>query len=258
MAARHQYVLSMTTTLTPSDAERFTIFVDSVIESPRFCFSAFCNASKLSADQAIAWVTRPDIVEALESCIAFLAAAARIRHTVLDTNAMGALGELLRTSKNEIEVRRAATTIITRHRADLHPSRASRPRATDPSADQRESASLTSELSNLKSSSASLAHDLSANPRDSASSSPAGRTMVAGGEGRAATKPPDFNAKLNSALCADELITRAFSSAALTPTPSPLNTQNSALITPRKQPHSAQSLLNRAGAPTSLSRDRPH
>ena len=47
---------------------------------------------------------------------------------------MGALGELLKSS-NQIEVRRAATTIISRHKLDLRPSHAHPPIHTDPTSD---------------------------------------------------------------------------------------------------------------------------
>lgn len=274
----------MTATLSQSDAERFTIFVDAVIESPRFNFSAFCKAAKLTADQAIGWVTRPDIVAALESCITFLAAAARIRHTVLDTNAMGALGQLLHTSTNDTEIRRAATTIISRHKADLRPSRASASGATGsggtalpggvPSAfaspdarcpvpDALPSTSLISEISNLNSKSSSASHTTapSSDPRDihrEAVEVPSRGSPRSGIPGTASqTNPHPSGVQV--------LPTNKSPSHSTTSSPVDSLLQLKLLAdtlrlrkepAPR-EPHSPASLLNRVGAPTSLSRDRP-
>jgi hypothetical protein len=139
----------MSAALSQPDADRFSIFIDQVIDAPRFNISAFCAAAKISAADALAWFLRPEIASTLQSLLTFIQDSARIRHAVLETNAMGALGELIRTSDNQIEIRRAATTIINRHKSDLRP-----PRATDPSSDQCESPSLNFQISNLKSASA--------------------------------------------------------------------------------------------------------
>jgi hypothetical protein len=151
----------MSAALSQSDAARFTIFIDALIESPRFNLSDFCKSARITAAEAVAWFRRTDIENALQSCMDFIQLSSRIRHAILDTNAMGALGQLLTSSQNEIELRRVATTIISRHKAELRksgyphsPSRATDPlwgqwesasRATDPLGHQRESASLPPE-----------------------------------------------------------------------------------------------------------------
>jgi hypothetical protein len=108
--------------LSQPDADRFTIFIDALIESPRFNFSAFCQSARISAAEALTWFRRPDIESALQSCMEFIQYSSRIRHAVLDTNAMGALGQILKTSENQVELRRVATTIISRHKVDLRAS----------------------------------------------------------------------------------------------------------------------------------------
>jgi len=159
----------MSAALSQPDAERFSIFIDQVIDAPRFNFSAFCAAARISAAEALAWFLRPEIASALQSLLTFIQDSARIRHAVLETNAMGALGELIRTSDNQIEIRRAATTIISRHKSDLRASsRGGTPNgnpggtpggtglqtgavscATDPSSDHFDSSILNFEISNL-------------------------------------------------------------------------------------------------------------
>jgi len=112
----------MSAALSHSDAARFTLFIDAMIESPRLNLSAFCTAARISAAEALAWLNRADIKNALQSCMDVIQLSARIRHAVLDTNAMGTLGQILKTSENQVELRRVATTIITRHKADLRTS----------------------------------------------------------------------------------------------------------------------------------------
>lgn len=223
----------MTATLSQPDADRFSIFIDAVIESPRFNFSAFCKAAKLTADQALAWVARPDIAAALESCITFISAAARIRHSILETNAMGALGELLRTSTNDIELRRAATTIISRHKADLRASRATLPRATDPSSDQRDIHREAVEVHSRGSPRSGIPGTASqTNPH------PSGVQVLPTNKSPShSTTSSPVDSLLQLKLLADTL--RLNKEPAL------------------REPHSPASLLNRVGAPTSLSRDRP-
>jgi len=112
----------MSAALSHSDAARFTLFIEAMIESPRLNLSAFCTAARITAAEALAWLNRADIKTALQSCMDVIQLSARIRHAVLDTNAMGTLGQILKTSENQVELRRVATTIITRHKADLRTS----------------------------------------------------------------------------------------------------------------------------------------
>ncbi len=270
----------MSAALSQPDAERFSIYIDAVIDAPRFSFSSFCTAARISAAEALAWLRCPDIESALQSCMEFIQYSARIRHAVLDTNAMGALGELLKSSQNQVEVRRAATTIISRHRADMRrPASASVGTGLGVSSASR--TALDSEISNLKSNPASALYttDLSAGQcataspsipspsrRNAASVTSQGRQPL---EKSSPHTSPEGAAQPTSHLSAPT----PQPSRLTAPAPSPLSTQNSALSTssllreliaralqlrktpPPREPHSARSLLNRAGS--TRSRDHP-
>lgn len=276
----------MSAALSQPDADRFSIYIDAVIDAPRFSFSSFCTAARISAAEALAWLRRPEIESALQSCVEFIQCSARIRHAVLDTNAMGALGELLK-SDNQIEIRRAATTIISRHRANMRrPASASG--GTDlgvtallGDASSASRTALDSEISNLKSNPASALYttDLSAGQcataspsipstsrRDAASVTSQGRQPL---EKSSPHTSPEGAAQPTSHLSSPTPQPSRLEA----PAPSPLSTQNSALSTssllreliaraiqirknpPPREPHSVRSLLNRVGS--TRSRDHP-
>lgn len=262
----------MSAALSQPDADRFSIFIDQLIDAPRFSFSAFCQSARISAAEALAWFRRPDIESALQSCIKFIQDSARIRHAVLDTNAMGALGQLLHTSDNQIEIRRAATTIIARHKADLRASRPTSPRpprgtspsTTDPSSDQNESGSLSA----LHTAHAKLAEHSALLPRHNAASftsstrqtretkSPSSSTESAAHSSTPCHEsPPPSQAKANASS--------SFSTPLSTPNSAPtargvdrhflralaLEAHRLRKEPPPREPRSARSLLARAGAP---------
>ena len=272
----------MSAALSQPDADRFSIYIDAVIDAPRFNFSAFCQSARISAAEALAWLRRPDIESALQSCMEFIQYSARIRHAVLDTNAMGALGELLKSSQSQVEVRRAATTIISRHRANMRrPATASVGTALLGGVSSASRTALDSEISNLKSNPASALYttDLSAGQCATASpsiSSPSRRNAASvtsqGRQPLEKSSPhtsPEGAAQPTSHLSAPT----AQPSRLTAPASSPLSTQNSALSTsfllreliaraiqirknpPPREPHSVRSLLNRVGS--TRSRDHP-
>jgi hypothetical protein len=221
---------------------------------------------------------------------------------------MGALGELLRTSTNELEVRRAATTIISRHRADLRASRgtassgtASSGTASSGTASSGTASSGTASSGTASSGTALLGGDSSVSratnpPSDQRNihreavevhSRGSPRSGIPGTSTQIPSHPNGVQVLLTSESTSPTHTQDPRGSEPASPSTShsstsassPLSTQNSAPSTspidpllqlkliadslrlrnepvPR-EPHSAKSILNRAGATTAMSRDRP-